>query len=206
MPHDEVTHAAGPAPLHFSGSTNSEVLARCQKYFQRGPTRTLIRYSPSSQTSPLRPTTRHPTMEGHCMCGAISIKVHDDELFTGKRRGHICHCRNCRYVAGGVWGANLAIEKDKVEIIGEEHLTQFIDKTTTSGTPMARCFCKHCGTPIKSVTPVMGNKIVIKMGCFDKVPAPEWEAFAVRRQEWEGPLEGCVQYKILGGPGKEQLK
>lgn len=51
----------------------------------------------------------------------------------------------------------------------------------------------------------MGNKIVIKLGMFIEVPRPEWEAFAVRRQTWEVPLQGCIQYKTLGGPGKEEL-
>jgi hypothetical protein len=85
-------------------------------------------------------------MEGHCLCGSISVRVTDTELFSGKRRGHLCHCRNCRRVAGGVFGANLAIEVEKVEIDGVENLTEYLDKDTTSGVPMARCFCKHCGT------------------------------------------------------------
>lgn len=27
------------------------------------------------------------------------------------------------------------------------------------------------------------------------MPRPEWESFAERRQAWEKPLEGAVQYK-----------
>lgn len=80
------------------------------------------------------------------MCGSITVRVYDTELFSDKRRGHFCHCRNCRAVAGGIFGANLAIESSKVEISGKENLKEFIDRTTTSGTPMARCFCQHCGT------------------------------------------------------------
>ncbi|MBV37023.1 MAG: hypothetical protein CMP47_16465 [Rickettsiales bacterium] len=30
---------------------------------------------------------------------------------------------------------------------------------------------------------------------YPKVPHPEWESFAERRQAWEKPLEGAVQYK-----------
>jgi len=144
-------------------------------------------------------------MEGHCLCGAITVRVNDAELFSNKRRGHLCHCRNCRRVAGGIFGGNLAIEAEKVDITGREHLKEYTDKDTTSGTPMARCFCMHCGTPIQSVTPVMGGKIVVKLGMFERVPEPEWEQFAVRRQDWEKPFEGCRQYKLLAGPGKEQL-
>lgn len=51
----------------------------------------------------------------------------------------------------------------------------------------------------------MGGKIVVKLGIFPRVPMPEWEAFAIRRQDWEKPVDGCVQYKLAGGPGKELL-
>ncbi len=55
------------------------------------------------------------------------------------------------------------------------------------------------------MTPVMKGKVILKLGIFGMIPEPEWEAFAVRRQNWEKPVEGCVQYKLLGGPGKEEL-
>jgi len=84
-------------------------------------------------------------MEGHCLCRAITVKINDADLFSGHRRGHFCHCRNCRGISG-LFGENFAIEADKVEISGRENLTEYMDRDTTSGTPMARCFCKHCGT------------------------------------------------------------
>jgi hypothetical protein len=49
--------------------------------------------------------------------------------------------------------------------------------------------------PIKSVTPITQGKTVLKLGIYPRVPIPEWESFAIRRQEWEKPVEGCVQYK-----------
>ena len=54
-------------------------------------------------------------MEGTCLCGAVAVRVTDDNLFGTQRRGHICHCKNCRKVAGGLFGANLIIEDEKVE-------------------------------------------------------------------------------------------
>lgn len=61
-------------------------------------------------------------------------------------------------------------------------------------------------SPIQSVSPIMGDKIVLKLGVFAEVPEPEYETFAVRRQHWEVSFAGCVQYKLLGGPGKEKLE
>lgn len=54
-------------------------------------------------------------MEGTCLCKAVAVKVNDDNLFGDARRGHICHCKNCRKVAGGIFGTNLIIEEEKVE-------------------------------------------------------------------------------------------
>jgi hypothetical protein len=85
-------------------------------------------------------------MEGHCLCRLVTIKIHDATLFTDPRRGHLCHCRNCRRVAGGIFGANLSIEADKVEIVGKEHMKEYVDRDTTSGVPMGRWFCGGCGT------------------------------------------------------------
>lgn len=54
-------------------------------------------------------------MEGTYLCKAVAVKIDDDNLFSEQRRGHICHCKNCRKVAGGVSGINLIIEEEKVE-------------------------------------------------------------------------------------------
>lgn len=51
----------------------------------------------------------------------------------------------------------------------------------------------------------MNGKVVVKLGIFEKVPEPEWEQFAVRRQPWEKAFGGCIQYKLLAGPDKEQI-
>jgi hypothetical protein len=152
-------------------------------------------------------------MEGQCLCGAVKVKVNDDNLFGSQRRGHLCHCSQCRKVAGGLFGANLTIETEKVEISGEENLTKYDDPETLSGTPISRYFCKTCGAwvepfltmlaliwlfsyrPIKSVTPNYKGKTTLKLGIYPRVPVPEWESFAIRRQTWEKPVEGCVQYK-----------
>jgi hypothetical protein len=88
-------------------------------------------------------------MEGQCLCGTVKVKVHDDNLFGSKRRGHLCHCSQCRKVAGGLFGANLTIETEKVEISGEENLTRYDDPETLSGTPVSRYFCKTCGAYVE---------------------------------------------------------
>jgi hypothetical protein len=52
-------------------------------------------------------------------------------------------------------------------------------------------------SPIKSVTPNFEGKSILKLGIFENIPEPEWEAFVVNRQKWEKPLEGTTQYKTI---------
>lgn len=84
-------------------------------------------------------------MEGTCLCKAIALKVNDNDLYT-RRRGHLCHCANCRKVAGGLFGTNLIIEEEKVEWLkGKDVVKCYSDPETLSGTPVGRYFCPNCG-------------------------------------------------------------
>ena len=104
-------------------------------------------------------------MEGTCLCKAVAVKVNDDNLFGTQRRGHICHCKNCRKVAGGIFGTNLTIEEEKVDFPkGKDSIKRYDDPETLSGTPVQRYFCQNCGVPIMSITPLYKGKIILKLG------------------------------------------
>jgi hypothetical protein len=81
------------------------------------------------------------SLSGSCLCGSITVTIHDNELFT-KPRGHLCHCANCRKVSGSVVSANLIMEEDKVDINDRDGtLKIYEDKATNSGNPVYRYFC-----------------------------------------------------------------
>lgn len=82
---------------------------------------------------------------GHCLCGSIHVTIRDADLFT-KCRGHLCHCANCRKVAGSYVSSNLMIEEEKVTIEDRDGtLKEFVDTQTGSGQPLGRWFCGTCG-------------------------------------------------------------
>jgi len=84
-------------------------------------------------------------LNGSCLCGSINVTIDDPELFT-KRRGHLCHCANCRKVAGSYVAANLIIEEEKVKIEDRNGtLKEYKDYETGSGNPVGRFFCSTCG-------------------------------------------------------------
>lgn len=84
-------------------------------------------------------------ISGHCLCGSITVTIKDPELFS-KPRGHLCHCANCRKVAGSYVASNLLIETDKVEIKDRDGTKKtYEDKETLSGNSVFRSFCSVDG-------------------------------------------------------------
>jgi hypothetical protein len=80
-------------------------------------------------------------MTGSCLCGSVQVTIHDSDLFTS-RRGHLCHCANCRKSSGSYVASNFLIEADKVEIHDTKGtLKTYADYATTSGKPVIRSFC-----------------------------------------------------------------
>ncbi|KAL1304022.1 hypothetical protein AAFC00_000463 [Neodothiora populina] len=148
------------------------------------------------------PSNFAESMSGTCLCGSIKVTINDKELFT-RPRGHLCHCANCRKVAGSYVSSNLLIEEDKVVIEDRNGtLKSYTDTETGSGTPLSRFFCGTCGNPIKSVVPRLSGKVIVKMGMFPRIPAPELESFGLHRHPWQGTHEGVTQYKIKMGEEK----
>lgn len=79
-------------------------------------------------------------MEGTCLCKRVAVKVNDDNLFGTQRRGHICHCLNCRKVAGGIFGTNLTIEEEKVEFPkGKDSIKRYDVRIDTDAIALRRC-------------------------------------------------------------------
>lgn len=57
-------------------------------------------------------------------------------------------------------------------------------------------------SPVKSVVPAKPGMVILKMGLFPRIPAPEFESFAEHRHAWQGKHEGVVQYKTTAGGEK----
>lgn len=80
-------------------------------------------------------------MSGSCLCGSITVTLKEKGLFD-KPRGHLCHCANCRKVAGSYVASNLLIDAANVEIEDRDGtLTSYEDRETLSGNPVYRYFC-----------------------------------------------------------------
>ena len=102
-----------------------------------------------------------------------------------------------------VFGHNFTLPSTSVTITTPSsdlttQLSVYKDHATLSGQPVSRYFCRTCGNPIKSETPVYPGMTIVKMGMFKETPVPEWESFVKDRQGFErkaGTVEGCVLYR-----------
>jgi hypothetical protein len=147
-----------PAPFdaYFHGRSSTSA-ARQQPLRNPNPNTNTDHIVFTTNTSMASPSTltgdpnSHPTstfstgLTSTCLCTAIRVTINDTELFT-RPRGHLCHCANCRKVAGSYVSSNLAIEKEKV-IVDDPRgvMKKYKDYATGSGKCVERCFCGECG-------------------------------------------------------------
>jgi len=145
-------------------------------------------------------------MSGTCLCGSIKVTITEKDLFA-KPRGHLCHCANCRKVAGSYVASNLLIEKEKVRIEDRDGtLKVYEDLATLSGNPVYRSFCSKDGNPIQSETAAYPEKVVLKMGMFPRIPRPEAEGFGLHKHDWQGEHDAIETYEIKWtGPEKKLI-
>lgn len=72
-------------------------------------------------------------IEGHCLCGAVSVRVAGHGGFTGA-----CHCRMCQRWSGALF-VSFNAPADAVTVTGEV--------TRYQSAPFAeRAFCPRCGS------------------------------------------------------------
>ncbi|KAF2654989.1 hypothetical protein K491DRAFT_693281 [Lophiostoma macrostomum CBS 122681] len=162
-------------------------------------------------------------MTGTCLCGAVKVTIHDPNLFTNPspnpnpdsdpnpnsdptsdpapaRRGHLCHCANCRKISGSFVSANLLLpEEDATVSDPGGSVRVYEDFATGSGKPVRRAFCGGCGCPILSRPEMLPGKIILKMGIFPRIPAPEMECFAAHKHVWEPEVQDIVGFKTVRG-------
>ncbi|TKA83790.1 hypothetical protein B0A55_00055 [Friedmanniomyces simplex] len=152
------------------------------------------------------PSEFQDSLSGSCLCGSITVTINDSELFT-RPRGHLCHCSNCRKVAGSFVSSNLLIEADKVTIDDRDGtLKTYEDRATGSGNPVYRTFCSVDGNPVKSETQAYPGKVILKMGMMPRIPQPEYEGFGLHRHEWQGKHDGVTSFKTKwAGPDREEM-
>ena len=98
---------------------------------------------------------------GKCLCGHVSYRCYatPDRIVN-------CHCEDCRRATGSVFGTNLFVPEDEVEISGE---VSSYSHTADSGNKMTKRFCKNCGTLLFGNSSGRNNVMSIRAGTLDQL-------------------------------------
>ena len=98
---------------------------------------------------------------GKCLCGKVNYKCHakPKTIFN-------CHCEDCRRATGSVFGTNLFVPEDEVEISGE---VSSYTHTSDSGSTMTKRFCANCGSLLFGKNSAKINVLSIRAGTVDQL-------------------------------------
>ncbi|CZT18664.1 uncharacterized protein RCC_04508 [Ramularia collo-cygni] len=136
-------------------------------------------------------------MTGSCLCGSITIRLDQENLFT-KRNGHTCCCMNCRKLSGGLGVHAISTVVQNVTLSDPSGLERvYVDTNTGSGGHISRHFCSVCSSPLFFSTASHPTMITVALGLFPKAPVPEYEFFAGHRHEWQPGVEGVVAFETM---------
>ena len=97
---------------------------------------------------------------GHCLCGQVSYKSYAEPVLILN-----CHCEDCRRSTGAVYGTNVMVAEDQLEIHGK--VSTFSHKAK-SGNTMTKRFCINCGTLMFGNSSGRTNVVSIRAGTVDQ--------------------------------------
>jgi hypothetical protein len=92
-------------------------------------------------------------IEGHCLCGAVRLRVGDHDPRVGA-----CHCRMCQRWSGGLF---LNFTASQVDVSGEVARYQ-------SSSFAERAFCPRCGSHLWMRDTVGDGSYDLMPGLFDE--------------------------------------
>ena len=98
---------------------------------------------------------------GKCLCGKAAYTCH-----TEPKTIFNCHCEDCRRATGSVFGTNLFVPEDKVEIFGK---VSSYSHTSDSGSTMTKRFCPVCGSLLFGKNSAKVNVLSIRAGTVDQL-------------------------------------
>ena len=97
---------------------------------------------------------------GQCLCGQVSYKSYVEPVLILN-----CHCEDCRRSTGAVYGTNVMVAEDQLEILGK--VSTFSHQAKSGNTMTKRC-CINCGTLMFGNSNGRTNVVSIREGAVDQ--------------------------------------
>ncbi|MEZ4240585.1 MAG: GFA family protein [Myxococcota bacterium] len=117
--------------------------------------------------------------EGGCTCRAVRYRLLTEPLFV-----HCCHCRWCQRETGTAFALNAMVERDRVELLGEE--PEIVDTPSQSGLGQRIARCRTCRVAVWSHYGAGPLVAFLRVGTLDDPDAlpPDVHIFTESKQPW----------------------
>ncbi|GLU33718.1 GFA family protein [Trinickia caryophylli] len=124
-------------------------------------------------------------LEGGCFCGRIRY-----ELLAAPFSSLICHCMDCRRIAGAPFVAWLTVKASELRVVRGE------PKAITSSAEVMRTFCGHCGSQLTYRHAKHAGEIDVATGTLDEPAAvpPTLHTWVSQKLPWIVLSDGLPQY------------
>ncbi len=128
------------------------------------------------------------TLNGSCLCGAITYKVKHNF-----KRFYQCHCKQCQQITGSAFAANIFTSPDNIEWLSGQGQIHTYNHPTRSFT---KAFCKQCGCGMPFVTQ-NGKALLIPAGTLtdDIDISPEANIFTNEQVTWLDDGHSAISFE-----------
>ncbi|KDR67640.1 hypothetical protein GALMADRAFT_257878 [Galerina marginata CBS 339.88] len=121
------------------------------------------------------------TYHANCLCSEVKFTLQGEPFHFV-----ICHCRNCKQVAGSAFMANAMFKPAQVKVIeGRDLIKEYADSNTLTGNTISRSFCSKCGSTL-FIAPAGGGIIITHPSLIEETVAwvPKKEFHNDQRWPW----------------------
>ena len=128
------------------------------------------------------------SLQGHCLCGAVSYRSSASPVFTGN-----CYCADCRRESGSGHITAVAVPEPTLETVGE---TKTFDKPADSGQSILNTFCPVCATTLFTQPSRLPGLALIRAGTLEDADqvVPQVNMYVACAPAWDRPASGLQDF------------
>jgi hypothetical protein len=128
-------------------------------------------------------------ISGRCLCGSITYSSDAEPVVQG-----VCHCADCQRQTGGPFSVLVGVPLDSLHLEGET-LASYTTVGEDHGGATQRSFCSRCGAPVFSVSAVLPELALVKVGSLDDASwvEPAFEVWTSSAQPWSPRFDAPMQ-------------
>ena len=118
------------------------------------------------------------TRHARCECGQLRLDCRGEP-----QRVSMCHCQSCQRRTGSVFGVQLRLRREQVDIQGESRV---FARSGDSGGKVEHHFCPHCGSTVFWYLDAEPELIAVAIGAIGDhaLPLPLYSVYESRRFPW----------------------